>query len=166
MPEAWELTTARHGIRYPKPTAPAKNLPAAFEHLAHDLDQLVFQGTVGAREPVLARDLAYAPGWAAVSEPTKIRFWTHDPFLIVSGRAHRTSGAAWLVGTLPEDARPQFEILAPAIAVAGAVAGPTTQVSIKPDGTITAVAANAPAWGATTNLTIHVVALLAPPTVP
>lgn len=41
-PADWENITPIHGIRYPKPTAPARQLPAAFEHIASDLDALAY----------------------------------------------------------------------------------------------------------------------------
>lgn len=87
-PASWELATPVYGIRYPKPTAPAKYLPDAFGHIGADLESALladaFPPNTQFRTGTNAQRLA-AP-------PTKDQVWIETD----TGKYYIGTGTAWI----------------------------------------------------------------------
>jgi hypothetical protein len=87
-PAAWESATPVFGIRYPKPTAPAKYLPDMFQHTGVDVEQALI-----ANESV-PPGLIYVTGTKAqrlVAPPVKDQVWVETD----TGDQYIGTGAAW-----------------------------------------------------------------------
>lgn len=87
-PEAWENATPVYGIRTPKPTAPAKNLPTGFNHIAADLEAalLTIPSVPG---------LNFKTGTAAeraAATPTRDEVWIETD----TGKYYIGTGSAWI----------------------------------------------------------------------
>jgi hypothetical protein len=87
-PASWELATPVYGIRYPKPTAPARYLPDAFGHIGADLESALladaFPPNTQFRTGTNAQRLA-AP-------PTKDVVWIETD----TGKYFIGTGTAWI----------------------------------------------------------------------
>lgn len=88
-PESWELATPVFGIRYPRPTAPARKLPDAFQHIGVDLESALLA------DSATAPGLNYRTGTNAerlAAPPIKDQVWVESD----TGALYIGTGTAWL----------------------------------------------------------------------
>lgn len=137
-PESWEYATPVFGIRYPKPSAPAKYLPDAFGHIGTDL------------ETALVADQATPPGLNYVTgtnaarlaaTPAKDQIWIVTD--VAGNPKYIGTGTAWIAftaGLETVEYRPSADVFIPAggglVAWLGAASGTTGLVSRSGPGTV------------------------------
>lgn len=168
-PEPWENATPVYGIRYPKSNAPAKHIPAAFNHSAIDLETalLTIPSVPG---------LNYTTGTNAqrlVATPTKDLIWietdTGDRF-IGTGSAwlelidntpgpwiERPTGTAWIVYSPPG----AYRMVGKTVEVRGQTIGRNTTVLLMNPGQANAVSTANPYPLPAAGATVRAVGILA-----
>lgn len=123
-PASWELATPIFGIRYPRPTAPAKYLPDAFSHVGNDLEGALTAG--GAVPPGFAYTTGTRAQRLAVAAPANGLIWIEtdqpgNPRWIGTGSAWIALGVAPTIADVPDASPGAFAFVSATKAYVGGV---------------------------------------------
>lgn len=103
------------GLPYPEGTDLVVNGDNAIKALAQAVAQNLTQNATPSNVPL-------GSGWVTAA-PFVLRLWNVNGWIMLNGRAQRSTGSATLIGTLAASWRPTSDLIIPALAYTGTTAG-------------------------------------------